>query len=234
MGRCCALHGSTTAHIAKSISKRRTRTASELQKILDETLTIVSQHALRMKLHAFHWIPAMAQAHDGAVGGAGGDFQIFGEIFLRNDERVIAGAGHGAGDAGEDGFPVVFDLAGFTVHQLRRATHVSAEGRADSLVSETDAEDGDFVGESPDEVDADASLLRCAGSGRKEDALRGECFDFANSELVVAADGHLRTQLAHVLHQVVGEGIVVVENKNHRGQRPYADSSVTPAPEGAS
>jgi hypothetical protein len=35
------------------------------------------------------------------------------------------------------------------------------------------------------------------------------------SDLVVAADNHLRAKLAHVLHEVVGEGVVVVEDKHH-------------------
>jgi hypothetical protein len=35
------------------------------------------------------------------------------------------------------------------------------------------------------------------------------------SDLIVAADFHLRAQFAQHLHQVVGERIVIVEDKNH-------------------
>jgi hypothetical protein len=49
----------------------------------------------------------------------------------------------GGGDAGEDGLAVVGDLAGLAVHQLGGADDVAAEGRADGLVAEADAEDGD-------------------------------------------------------------------------------------------
>src|SRR5271165_5421950 len=216
IGCCCALLGSTTAHAAPSISQSRKRTASELQKILDEPLPIVGQHALGMKLHAFDRILAVAQAHDRPVGGTRGDLQIFGKIFLRDNERVVAGAGHRAGDAGEDGLPVVFDFAGLAVHQLWGANHIAAEGCADGLVAETDAKDRDSIGKSPDEVDADACLLRRAGSGRKQDALRRERLYLVHGELVVAANGHLRAHLSHVLDEVVGEGVVVVENEEHR------------------
>src|SRR5207247_4921557 len=38
-------------------------------------------------------------------------------------------------------------------------------------------------------------------------------------DLVVPAHGHLRAQRAQVLHQVVGEGIVVVDDRDHRSPR---------------
>ena len=66
-----------------------------------------------------------------------------------------------------------------------------------------------------DERNADASFLGGAGSGRKDDALWLEIFDLFYGQLVVAADDHLGAELTHVLHQVVGEGIVVVENEDH-------------------
>ena len=41
-------------------------------------------------------------------------------------------------------------------------------------------------------------------------------FDLFDGQLIVAANDHVRTQLAEILHEVVGEGIVVVEHENHR------------------
>ena len=76
-------------------------------------------------------------------GGAGGDFEFAGQAVFGDDERVVAGAGHGGRDAGEDGPAVVLDLAGLAVHELGGADDVAAEGCADGLVAEADAEDGD-------------------------------------------------------------------------------------------
>ena len=42
-----------------------------------------------------------------------------------------------------------------------------------------------------------------------------EILNLLDGQFVVAADDHLRPQLTHVLHQVVGERVVVVENEDH-------------------
>ena len=107
------------------------------------------------------------------------------------------------------------DLAGFAVHELAGADDVAAEGCADGLMAEADAEDGNFAGHVADEADGNAGFLRRAGSGRKDDALGIEGFDFFGRELVVAADDDVGAELTHVLDEVEGEGIVVVENEDH-------------------
>src|ERR1700691_2937009 len=66
-----------------------------------------------------------------------------------------------------------------------------------------------------DQRNADARLLRGTRSGGKDNALRLEVINLFYGYLVVAADDHLSTQLTHVLHQVVGERVVVVENEYH-------------------
>src|SRR6516165_9918517 len=128
---------------------------------------------------------------------------------------MIAGAGHWARDAGEECATVVDDFAGLAVHELRSAHDVAAERRADGLVSQADAEDGQFAGEVLDERDADARLLRRARARREQNAVGMKRLDFLWRELVVPAHRHLGAKFTHVLHQVVGEGVVVVENENH-------------------
>jgi hypothetical protein len=46
---------------------------------------------------------------------------------------------------------VVLDLAGFAVHQVVGADYMAAEGFADGLMAEADAEDGGFAGHVADE-----------------------------------------------------------------------------------
>jgi hypothetical protein len=174
-----------------------------------------------VKLDAFDGEGSVAESHNGlAVGGAGGNFELGWETFFGDYERVVAGAGHRGGDVFKDGPAVVLDLAGLAVHELGSADYVAAEGCTDGLMAEADAEDGDDGGDSGagkvlDEPDADAGVLRSAGAGRDEDAVGMQGFDFGGGELVVAADDHLGAQLAHVLDEVVGEGVVVVEDEYH-------------------
>jgi hypothetical protein len=180
-----------------------------------------------MELHAFDGAMPVAQAHDGAgavfFGGPGADLEFGGEIFFFDDERVIACGRHGHGQALKDGSVVVHDGAGFAVHKIGCANYVAAEGFADGLVSEADSEDWNFSGEVADEIDADAGFARRARAGRNDNFFRMHARDFGHCDLIVAADFDvklaviviLRAQFADVLHQVVGERIVVVEDENH-------------------
>ena len=70
-------------------------------------------------------------------------------------------------------------------------------------------------GKMPQQRDADACLLRGARPGRDEDAVGVHGLDLRGRDLVVAADGHLSTEFAHVLDEVIGEGIVIVEHEDH-------------------
>ena len=69
--------------------------------------------------------------------------------------------------------------------------------------------------EMADHVDADAGFLRRAGAGRDHDTVGCSASIFVDRDLVVAAHVDLCAQFAHVLDQVVGERVVVIENENH-------------------
>src|SRR5579863_5379022 len=204
----------------KSIDEQRQ--PSQREKICDEFFAGVSQHAFGMELHAFDGMEAVAQAHDGAgavfLGSPGADFQFRGQIFFLDDERMIARGRHGHGQAPEDRAIVMHDGAGFAVHEMSGANHVSAEGLTDGLMSEADSAQRDFSGEVANQFDADARLLRRAGAGRDDDLFRAHVFDLADRDLIVAANLNFGAQFSEVLHQVVGEGIVVVEYEDQCGR----------------
>ncbi len=208
-----------------------------VQKILHQLLSRIRQHALGMKLHSFDGELSVAQSHDRAGSiffrSPGADFQFCRQIFLFHDERVIARSRHGHGQAVEDGFVVVRDRAGLAVHQVRSAHDVAAKSRADSLMSQADAEHRHFAGEVPDQINADAGILRRTRSRRDHDALRLHRLDLSNRDLVVAANLNLRAQFPEILNQVVGKGIVVVENEDH-GHHPCYSLAGTghPRPQG--
>ena len=82
----------------------------------------------------------MAQAHDRAVVGLGGDLEHVGHDVAVDDERVVAGRLERVGQAGEHARAVVADQRRLAVHHLGRAHDVAAEDLADALVAEAHAE----------------------------------------------------------------------------------------------
>ena len=90
-----------------------------------------------MELDAFEFGAAMADAHDDAVAGFGGDGEIARQGFALDDERVVARGGEGVGKFAEDAFGVVMDRTGFAVEEFRRANDFPTECGADGLMAET-------------------------------------------------------------------------------------------------
>jgi len=110
---------------------------------------------------------------------------------------------------------IVRDRAGLAVHQVRRADDSSAKSRANGLMSETNSQDWNFAREVPNQVDADTGFLRCAWSRRDHDSLRLHRLNFVDRDLIVAPNFHLRAKFSEILDEVVGKGIVIVENEDH-------------------
>ena len=167
-----------------------------------------------MELNAFDGELAMAEAHDDAV-GFGGDFEAARQRAVFDDERMIARGFEVLREIAKNGFAVVMNFAGLAVHDFFCADDFAAEGVADGLMAEANAENGDFPGEALDDGNAQAGFARGAWAGRNNDALGAHARDFVESDLVVAAHGEFLSELAEVLRQVVGERIVVVEQQNH-------------------
>jgi hypothetical protein len=98
---------------------------------------------------------------------------------------------------------------------MRSTDYVTAKGRADRLMSQAHAKNGDLPGEVPDQIDADAGILRSARTRGEYDSLRLHGLDIGDLELVVAANLNLGAEFPEILNQVVGKRIVVVENEDH-------------------
>ncbi len=172
-----------------------------------------------MKLHAFDGILLVTQSHDGlrAVGFSrpGADFEFGRQAFFFDDERVIPRRRERQLQVFEDSSSVMGNLAGFAVHQVRRAHDLAPERSAQSLMPQADPQDRQLTGEVAEQIHTDAGFLRGAGSGRYDDPLRVKGFDLADRDLVVAADDNLSAQFAQILHEIVGKRVVVVEDENH-------------------
>jgi len=99
-----------------------------------------------VELDAFDFVAAVAEAHDDAVAGFGGDGQLAGEGFALDDERVIPRGCEGLRKFVENVFAVVMDFAGFAVKKLWSANDFAAERRADRLMAEANTQDGKLSG----------------------------------------------------------------------------------------
>src|SRR5712692_5077455 len=159
----------------------------------------------------------MAESHDGAVGGFCGDFELFGQALAFDDERMVTRRGEALGEVPEDRLPVVDDFAGLAMKEFRRAHDFSAKGGANGLVPQAHAEDGDFSGKPLDYLHGDARLLRGAGTRRDDNLFRAASGNFVRGNFVVAAHLDIAAQLAEILREVVGEGVVVVQQSASYG-----------------
>ena len=198
------------AHLPRSL---------QLQKIRDQPFALVGENTFGMELHAFDGEFFVAQAHNHAravvFSGVRADFEFGGQMIIRHDQRVVAGGGHRGGDAVKDGAAIVLDATRLTVHQFFGSYDFPAEGFAQSLVSEANAQYRNLAGKVANQFDADAGLVRSAGARRDDDAVGTKSFDIGNAQLIVAADFDFGAQLSEILNEVVGKGVVIVEDEDH-------------------
>src|SRR5580700_674364 len=99
---------------------------------------------------------------------------------------------------------------------MRSAHHIAAKSRANSLMPKANSEHRHFAREMPNQINADAGVLRRARTGRNHNALRLHRFNVTHTDLIVAADLNLRTEFPEILNQVIGKRVVVVENEDHK------------------
>src|SRR5467141_3616131 len=108
------------------------------------------------------------------------------------------------------------------VHDALRAHHLAAKHLPDRLVPQTDTENGHPPGQAFDQFERDAGALGRARPGGDDNGARRERLHLVDADLVVADHAHLGAELGEVLHQVVGERVVVVDHQHHG--RTYAVS----------
>src|SRR5512146_3286986 len=138
---------------------------------------------------------------------------------------MVAGGFEGIRKVAKNGAAVVFYHGRLAVHQTISPDDFSAERDRQGLMAEADAEKRQTSGEMPDRIDGHSSLVRRAGPRRDDDPVRLQRLDLLDRDLVVAVDADVLTQLSEILHQVVSEGIVVVDHEQHGYIRLFAVSS---------
>ncbi len=97
----------------------------------------------------------------------------------------------------------------------RRAHHLSAEHLADALMAQADAQQRAGWPQAADHLVRDARVRWIAGAGGDHDVAGTQGLQRVGRDGVIAIDLDFGPQLAEILHEVVGERIVVINHGNH-------------------
>src|SRR5579863_3242145 len=189
--------------------------ACEVQEVGQQRMPAFGGDRLWVKLHAEYGAIAMPNGHDLSVVSPGCDVEHARERFAGDRKAVVARGGEGVGHALEQSPAGVVDAAGLAVHQRLGADHFAAECLADRLAAEADAKDRKVFGRGPNQFEADACLVRRAGAGGKKDSFGAARDRVCGADGVVAHDAGLRPKLVHVVDEVIGETIVVIDDQDH-------------------
>src|ERR1700754_681939 len=104
------------------------------------------------------------------------------------------------------------------MHQLRRTNHTPAKRLPDRLMTQTNTKQRHLSRKARDHFQRNPRRVRRTWSRRDHDPLGTQLgFDVLHRDAIVSMHFHCLTQLAEILHEVVSERIVVVDNQQHQG-----------------
>ncbi len=193
------------------------------QEIGQQLVTGFREHAFRMELHALKVrVLPMPQPHDGSVLEPGRHLKAFGETGPLRDQGVVAGGGEGLRQSGEDAFSPVQNGGRLAVHLFDGTDHAPAVHLGDGLVTKADPEGRRRRGQLPENLKADAGLVRIPRAWREQDRVGSELSDRRKIEFIISVhpqvgcDRVLRSEFPEVLDQVESETVVVVDDQQHR------------------
>ena len=105
------------------------------------------------------------------------------------------------------------------MHEPASAHDISAKNVADTLMAEADTQDRDALTKGANHVTADARFLGRTRTWGDTDVIGPLFGDLFEGDLIIPMDLHLRAHLAKVLDEVVGKGVVIVDDQKHgRGE----------------
>ena len=110
------------------------------------------------------------------------------------------------------------DDAGLAVHELLRANDLATKRCTNALVPQAHAQNRQPARKVANRRDRDACFSRRAWAGRHHQPIHlarvQARIQLIQRDLVIAKHIHLRAKLTEILHQVVGEGVVVVHHQD--------------------
>src|SRR5206468_8025597 len=169
---------------------------------------------------------------DVVFGGACNQLQDAGECVQRHDERMVAGGLKRIVHVEEESASGMDHRGGLPEHEPVSAHHLPAEHLPDALVPEADSQNGNFPGEPLDDSTADPGVARASRARLDHDGLGVPPHGVLDGDLVVPDHVRGTAQLAQILDEVPGEGVVVVDHEDHesnpRDARRTASSTARP------
>src|SRR5258708_754135 len=121
-----------------------------------------------------------------------------------------------AGQSAKHAEAEMADRRGFAVDDSARMHDLAPESLADRLMTEAHAQYRDPAGKLAYRRERDPRFGGSAGPGGNDDPFRSHRSDVRRRDLVVAKHFDVGAELAQILHQIPGEGIVVVDHQNHK------------------
>ena len=108
------------------------------------------------------------------------------------------------------------DRARLAVDEPLRGADLAPECLHDRLVAEADAERRHARPEAPHDLDRRAGVARAPRPRRDQDMAWRQLLGRVRVDRVVPVHGDLAPERAEQVREVVGEGVVVVDEENHR------------------
>lgn len=190
---------------------------SDLQKAFQDRRAAVGQEAFGMELHAEKGKTFVADTHyfPGSVRGSapGVDDKFITERVGLDHKAVISRGRERIGQVAEQVLIIVMDLVGLAVHQPAATDDLGAECLTDGLVPQAHAQEWNLAGKTLDAGERNSSVIGRARAGRDDQMRRPLALDLLQANLVVAVNLKVqrRIDLSEALHQVVSEGIVIID-----------------------
>jgi hypothetical protein len=98
------------------------------------------------------------------------------------------------------------------MHKTLSAVYFATVDSSQALMPETDSEHGDFSREVLDGFGRDSPILdRFARTWRDDKVVRLESDQIIERDLVIAKDTDIRSEFSKVLHEVIGERVIVID-----------------------
>ena len=192
------------------------RFATVVEECLEEFVGATAGNRFRVELHAFNRERLVANAHDVAVGRAGGHFEVRRKRRFVNDQAMVSREDVLLADGAEKSLAVEIDFFGDAMLDELGLHNLCTEGVTDGLVTEAHAQNREFARKVLDGFHGYAGVFGAARARAHNKAARVQFFDVGNGAF--AATEHADffvSDFCQRLVDVVSKRVVVIDNDDH-------------------
>src|SRR2546426_7476352 len=100
------------------------------------------------------------------------------------------------------------------MHEIRSGDHISAECLSNSLMSQTDAQNGLLGLKVLNQFQSNAGLVRLPWSRGDHDSVWVPAFNFRDLDLIIAVNFQVLAQFTQILHEIIGKRIIIIDYQN--------------------